>query len=608
MKLGVSPPPGVMLTIHGLYPQFLLAVAYIETLIEEKYGCGTRSCGMRGHSNTNMIFMSKDLYQSLWNVDNIKITPPVFKHMIELVCRYLWKCSIPSLIKEYMFHLLAQSLRILNYSEGCNGSVLPTLQPHLNLSTGLLVQLQIELKKLYEDETKGWESLSTASGVGMGIGVCDKGRLSTYFHSLLEVVLATAETKYDEKSKTFIGLLTSAGVLSSASGSAMSLGSPTSLTKKKKVKAKRDKERGGAVPKRTPTSSPRVSESDSSHSATPSSSATSSSSFSSLPTPDISSSSFMVSDSSKASLTSSKPEDFLWFQRCLTVSQIIRHLAFREKQSESFLHTSIIDAAQVLQIPSAFNRLLVITGIPNDMTRENVFSAVHKACQSNGGLDRGDVFIPLQAVSPKVRAVDKSEGKVQVDSDSSPEQTSEAAAVTMETESPPMAEGGGGIIKGTVVMSVTSKSKIENIKKSLLKAFLLDQDGIIDVPEELMTISTVNAMLVSTEPQGNDPLEEYLQSRFFSEANQSEISESGTLALIEIFHSCFIMDQRHGSDDSRHDSGFICLSKDQILQHVQENLLFFFFNNIKPPKKSLPEQIGQVLRKYGMLKSPDKEG
>ena len=63
--------------------------------------------------------------------------------------------SIPALVKEYMFHLLAQSMRILHYSEGGNGSRLPTLNPHLNPSTGLLVQLQSELRRLYEEETKG---------------------------------------------------------------------------------------------------------------------------------------------------------------------------------------------------------------------------------------------------------------------------------------------------------------------------------------------------------------------------------------------------------------------------------------------------------------------
>ena len=606
VKLGVSPPPGVMLTIHALYPQFLLAVAYIETLIEEKYGCGTRSCGTRGHMSSSSNLLSKDSYQSLWNVDNIKITPAVFKHMIELLCRYLWKCSIPSLVKEYMFHLLAQSLRILNYSEGCYGSVLPTVQPHLNLNTGLLVQFQIELKKLYEDETKGWESLSTASGVGMGIGVCDKGRFSTYFHSLLEVVLATAEIKYDERSKTFFGLTSAAFFGSTASGSSHTLGSPTSSAKKKKIKAKRDKERGGAVPKRTPTSSPRVSESDSSHTA----SASSSTSFSSLPPTDASTSSLsspsLMPESSKTSLSGTKPEEMLWFQRALTVSQIVRSLAFREKQSESSLNTSISDAAQTLQLPSVYNRILVITGIPEKLSREKLRSVIQKACRSNGGLDRDDIFIPVHTVSQKVRAVERSASQGQAESESTLQQTSEASAVTMETGVPVLLNNEGAI-KGNAVINITSKSKVENIRTSLLKYLSFDQDETGDVPDEMFTVSTVNAMLVTTEPQANDVLEEYLNSKFFSVSNPKEICDSGTLALIEVFHSCFIMDQRHTSDDSRQDSGFICLGKDQILQHVQENLLFCFFNNIRPPKKSLPEQVTQVLKKYGMLKSPDKE-
>lgn len=72
--------------------------------------------------------------------------------------------NTPAIIKEYLFHLLAQSLRILHYSEGCNSSKLPTLNPHLNPSTGLLVQLQAELRRLYEEETKG-NTLNSHCGI-----------------------------------------------------------------------------------------------------------------------------------------------------------------------------------------------------------------------------------------------------------------------------------------------------------------------------------------------------------------------------------------------------------------------------------------------------------
>lgn len=67
------------------------------------------------------------------------------------------------------------------------------------------------------------------------------------------------------------------------------------------------------------------------------------------------------------------------------------------------------------------------------------------------------------------------------------------------------------------------------------------------------------------------------------------------------------MEHKQGGSEVRHESGFICLGKDQILQNVQENLLCVFFNNIRPPKKSLAEQTMHILRRYGMLKSPDKE-
>ena len=176
LRIGVSPPPGIIVTVHALPPQFLLALTYIETLITEYFGCGTKACGasrqdngMEGklaqpQINTNIV--GKDAQDSLWNLDDIVLTPPVFSHMIEQVCVYLWKTDIPALVKEYVFIQLAQSVRIFHYSEGCNGTRLPTPHPHLNPSHGLLVQLQQELKLLYEFETKDWETVVTASGTG----------------------------------------------------------------------------------------------------------------------------------------------------------------------------------------------------------------------------------------------------------------------------------------------------------------------------------------------------------------------------------------------------------------------------------------------------------
>jgi len=186
IKVGVAPPPGIIVTIHALPPQFLLSMAYIETLITEQYGCGIQSCVPPRQEEPSSLWdqptstsastpsptpkhkmgESKSPTESLWNLDNIVITPPVFSHMIEQICLYLWRTDTPALVKEYVFHALAQLIRIFHYSEGGNGTRLPSPHPHLNVDKGLMVMLQNELKILYETETKEMETKTTPSGTG----------------------------------------------------------------------------------------------------------------------------------------------------------------------------------------------------------------------------------------------------------------------------------------------------------------------------------------------------------------------------------------------------------------------------------------------------------
>ncbi|XP_055995500.1 probable E3 ubiquitin-protein ligase HECTD4 isoform X2 [Ostrea edulis] len=621
VRLGVSPPPGIILTIHALPPQFLLAVAYIETLINEKYGCGTKSCGSRESSkmtDSHLTFQNQDCHDSLWSVDNIVITPPVFRHMIELLCRHLWMTNTPAIIKEYLFHLLAQSLRILHYSEGCNSSKLPTLNPHLNPSTGLLVQLQIELRRLYEEETKGWPSGTLVSGTGIGIGFSDKGRFSTYFHALMEVNLAVAELRYEDYFKPPPSLTAPSSfpssALETASSSTHPLSSPTSSAKRKKLKAKRDKERGGAVPKRS-TASQRTSESDSSVSVSSASSAdvtpSSSSASAASASPSTSGTSIVTGGSEPGKGdpggTNVKMEDILWLHRAVTVSKILRCLGFKEKHGKRFLNDAVSDAAKTLTTPSMASRMLVITGIPPDLSPDTVKQAIRASCNANGGLDRDEIFLPeldVPSDTPEVPSV------LPDFPQPSTQQVEEAPAAADNKDK--QEETSIKHIKGYAVINVVAKAKLENVKKALFRNKVLvssltkDQEEAGDVPEEMLSITTVLPTLIG-EPHANIAIEEYLQHKFFTDGHQKEMSDSATVAFTEIFHSCFIMEHKQGGSEFRHESGFICLGKDQILQNVQENLLCVFLNNIRPPKKSLTEQTMHILRRYGMLKSPDKE-
>ena len=63
------------------------------------------------------------------------------------------------------------------------------------------------------------------------------------------------------------------------------------------------------------------------------------------------------------------------------------------------------------------------------------------------------------------------------------------------------------------------------------------------------------------------------------------------IALTEVFHSCFISEQRAG-EKGYVESGYICLSKEQIMNQAPSNLLAIFFSGVRAVKKTLAEQVG----------------
>lgn len=253
------------------------------------------------------------------------------------------------------------------------------------------------------------------------------------------------------------------------------------------------------------------------------------------------------------------------------------------------------------------SRMLVITGIPPDLSPDTVKQAIRASCNANGGLDRDEIFLPELDVPSDIPEVPS----VLPDfPQPSTQQVEEAPAAADNKDK--QEETSIKHIKGYAVINVVAKAKLENVKKALFRNKVLvssltkDQEEAGDVPEEMLSITTVLPTLIG-EPHANIAIEEYLQHKFFTDGHQKEMSDSATVAFTEIFHSCFIMEHKQGGSEFRHESGFICLGKDQILQNVQENLLCVFLNNIRPPKKSLTEQTMHILRRYGMLKSPDKE-
>lgn len=296
----------------------------------------------------------------------------------------VWTTDLAPSIKELIFHLLAELLRKIHQLEqrkspaGLSSSIALLLNPCL----AVLMALQTELRKLYDRETQGWTAGgagaggSSSGGIALALGA-EQSRFSTYFHALMEVCLAVAEVTLPlNVGGSSVGALssTSAPNLSdSSSSSSSSPGqtpqSPSLLSKRKKVKMKRERAAAAvaAVSGKRGSGGARLSE----------------------------------SDSALLNMAGSKPEDMLWFHRCLTLLMILRHLANKDPQGLSVTSDAVTDACQALVGPTAHSRLLVLSGIPTHLEEAVVRNAIRRACNAHGGLFKDEVFIPLQEEDPK---------------------------------------------------------------------------------------------------------------------------------------------------------------------------------------------------------------
>eukprot|EP00069_Balaena_mysticetus_P007877 bmy_05722T0 len=609
IKLGVSPPPGAVLVLHSLPLEFPLAMAFAEQLLSWKSEDGEgRSEDEPDTIPTSVLLQVVELLELLRTV---------------------------------------HSLEQRKHPAGLSSSIALQLNPCL----AMLMALQSELHKLYDEETQSWVSGSTCGGSGT-VAATDQGRFSTYFHALMEGCLAVAEVTLPTNMSVTASGVTSAtapNLSDSSSSSSSSPGqtpqSPSLLSKRKKVKMKREK--ASSSGKRQSSRS-------------------------------------VDSDPAVLSIGGGKPEDMLWFHRALTLLIILRHLTRKDPQGLGVTSDAIADACQALVGPTAHSRLLVISGIPTHLDEGIVRGAIRKACNAHGGVFKDEIYIPLQDEDPK-KPKDKAEGgdgkaepektlgfpstdSLEVSTSRSPTpamsisasaSTSQASICSsqgiLQTVSDASAEplpsglelpipagllephvvssqesldvslcstgslGSLGSlgepldnaetasvsdmgsmytvtsldkqplaarpIKGFAVVEIRSRAKIEKIRASLFNNNDLIGLSSLDGEDELMEMSTEEILTVSV-------------------VNQSEKLVPGAReVLTEIFKSCAHSEQMLSLTPAKPIKvSDIYLSKEQINSQTPGNLLHLFFTNVRPPKKVLEDQLTQILRKYGVPK------
>ncbi|TRY90504.1 hypothetical protein DNTS_002641, partial [Danionella cerebrum] len=614
IKLGVSPPPGAVLVLHSLPLEFPLAMAFAEQLLS--YSIGETSDRSEDELDT--------------------VPSSVLMQVLELLGGLLWTTDLAPCIKELIFHLLAELLRKI-YAFECRKT--PSgLSSHISLLLNpcltVLMVLQTELRKLYDHETQSWGlmsggSCSSASAVALS---AERSRFSTYFHALMEVCLAVAEVTLplsSESGASMIGIssssATTANCSDSSSSSSSSPGqtpqSPSLISKRKKVKLKRDRD-GVSVPSGKRSSSSRASE----------------------------------CDNTLLNMAGGKPEDSLWFHRGLTLLLILRHLVNKDPQGLAVTGDAIADASQALVGSTAHSRLLVLSGIPTHLEESVVRSAIRRACNAHGGLFKDEIFIPVQEEEPK-KAKSEPSGLLQevVRDSTAGSPNSNTAAMNFSTsgellvhsQSPldPLAvssqdsldvslggfgeqmenvsdgssmntvaspDGRGNMtrpIKGYAVIEVRARAQVEKIRASLFNSSdliglsnLEREEELMEMAnEEILTASSVNQSLFDT--QGSSVLEEYFLHKSI---RGDKLVPGARDVLTEIFKSCLYSEHVQSALPVKPVKvSEIFLSKEQISSQAPGNLLQIFLTHLRPPKKLLDDQVTQILRKYGTAK-PNK--
>ena len=178
LRLGSSNAKGLVLRLNGIPQELLLCLGFMEIFLDviSRFGQETPNC-----ENRSKLHSSKG--DEIGPVSEV----PYLGEMLEVLQRFLITTTMSPFVRELVFHILAQILRLLGKTASAD-----RLQFYYEGSSSFLASLKSELFKLMEKEVSSSRTNALEYVLNCNF---EKVKFSSYLQSLLEVILATVEVQ-----------------------------------------------------------------------------------------------------------------------------------------------------------------------------------------------------------------------------------------------------------------------------------------------------------------------------------------------------------------------------------------------------------------------------
>ncbi|PFX24720.1 putative E3 ubiquitin-protein ligase HECTD4 [Stylophora pistillata] len=525
VRCSSSATEGLVLHLNAFPAEFFLSLVFIEVFISFYEENSVE--GFRNSKNTNTSGVEDTSSRRSLNQKT------VVDNLIEILSSFLMKSDLPAVVKEIIYHLLGQLIRVCHFVES------QANQPHsadhlsaLDHAMSRLSPLRVELQKLLEKELSATNTAALDFILNCNF---EHSEFSSYLQALLGLVSATNEVS-SSQGKSGRGLSIKEvrealqdAVSSDKTDNVVRSAPPTSVDNMFNFEAE-----AAIPPSATETA------------------ATETAASSGPPSPKVKASERRGSVRRRkrgfGHGVTSPTESMPWFDKVVSTTLLLRNLIHKDSRGLSQLSDSL--AAVIAAKSTALQRLLVITNIATTLSKKEAVEAIKKACRASGGIHESVVYIPEVESRGKTEEPGSEKDGERVDS-----------RVKSMTELLPSAQREkSDKILGYAVVELKSSSQLDLVCQTLMSSKTLKDPSSTDSSVGVAKVNSELLMEGTNELTAFAVFDEFLNARLFTDDTAKLLSELAKTALAEIFSSC----ARVSNEDSSHATEARSISVDSV--------------------------------------------